>query len=52
MKLGGIELLHHPDRGTVTIEISESTVMGLYVSGCVFLIAGVALGIFIWQVHP
>lgn len=50
MRVGGIELLHHPDRGTVTIEITEATVMGLYVSGCAFLIGGIALGCVIWQV--
>ena len=51
MQFGGIELSHHPERGTVTIEITESTVMVLYLSGCMFLIGGVALGCIIWQVR-
>ena len=41
VKLGNhVTVAHHPDRGTVTIELSEQSVMGLYASGVVFMIGG------------
>ena len=40
---------HRPDRGTVTIEITEETVVTLYLSGCAFFIGGLWIGVVVWQ---
>ena len=57
LQFGGLELRrvalpemrHHPERGTITIEITEATVVALYLSGCAFLIGGLWIGCVIWQ---
>ena len=56
-QIGGLELWrialpemrHHPERGTITIEITEATVVALYLSGCAFFIGGLWIGCIIWQ---
>jgi len=40
---------HDKARRIVTIEVSETAVMAFYMSGCAFIIGGVALGCALWQ---
>jgi len=47
--LMGIELRHHPEKGTVSIELSEAAVLLLYFSGIAVLISGISLGCCLWQ---
>ena len=47
--LMGIELRHHPEKGTVSIELSEAAVLMLYLSGIAVLISGISLGCCLWQ---
>lgn len=45
----GITLRHHPNKGTVSIEMSETMVLMLYISGFAILISGLSLGCCLWQ---
>ena len=47
--LMGVELRHHPEKGTVSIELSEAAVLMLYFSGIAVLISGISLGCCLWQ---
>ena len=49
MSTACIEVRHHADRGSVTIELTESFIVGLYISGCAVLIGGLWIGCVIWQ---
>ena len=44
-----ISVRHDAERGTVTIEMTESFVLLFYLSGCGVAIAGIALGCGLWQ---
>ena len=45
----GITLRHHPDKGTVSLEMSETAVLMLYISGFAILISGLSVGCCLWQ---
>ncbi|KAL3929453.1 MAG: hypothetical protein SGPRY_001956 [Prymnesium sp.] len=57
IRLGGLEMRkiafpemkHHADRGVLTIEVTESTIVALYLSGCAVFIGGLWMGCLIWQ---
>ena len=40
----GVELRHHPEKGTVSIELTETAVLMLYVGGLIVLISGLSIG--------
>ena len=50
MKIGRhVAVRHNLETRTVTIEMTEETVLGCYLSGCAFLIGGLIAGCTIWQ---
>ena len=44
-----VSVSHSSDRAVVTIELTESAVVFLYLSGCALFIGGLGLGCVLWQ---